>query len=170
MNIIMLRAVAKPENGAKMAVKGAIAQIKDLNLVCVPTISMPVDTNIGLSFKLSVVLTNTHTFFFLSLKESLVTVHKFDKTWSFVGGINAPKRIDCIGSDGVRYILKYVKFSHFISCFDCSYPQLVKGKDDLRQDAGLLTFLKFFQKRVIIEYYYCNSDATSFCNCQLITA
>lgn len=34
-----------------------------------------------------------------------------------VGGVNAPKKVSCLCSDG-----KY-------------YPQLVKGKDDLRQDA-----------------------------------
>ena len=34
-----------------------------------------------------------------------------------VGGVNAPKKIGCIGTDGVYR------------------PQLVKGKDDLRQDA-----------------------------------
>lgn len=44
-------------------------------------------------------------------------VCSFDKTFHNVGGINAPKRIQCLGTDG-RY-----------------RPQLVKGKDDLRQDA-----------------------------------
>lgn len=34
-----------------------------------------------------------------------------------VGGINAPKKIKCIGTDGK------------------TRPQLLKGKDDLRQDA-----------------------------------
>ena len=34
-----------------------------------------------------------------------------------VGGINAPKKISCIGTDGI------------------TRPQLLKGKDDLRQDA-----------------------------------
>ena len=37
-----------------------------------------------------------------------------------VGGINAPKKIGCVGTDGQ------------------SRPQLLKGRDDLRQDAVLM--------------------------------
>lgn len=44
-------------------------------------------------------------------------VHKWDETVRFVGGVNAPKKVSCLCSDG--------KF----------YPQLVKGRDDMRQDA-----------------------------------
>ena len=44
---------------------------------------------------------------------------RFGEGLRMVGGINAPKRIECIGSDGKRY------------------PQLVKDRDDLRQDASL---------------------------------
>jgi len=49
---------------------------------------------------------------------------KFKSTLKYVGGINLPKVVQCLGSDG-RF-----------------YTQLVKGKDDLRQDAILM---KLFQ-------------------------
>lgn len=44
-------------------------------------------------------------------------VHKWSDTMSLVGGINAPKKVACLCSDGREY------------------PQLLKAKDDLRQDA-----------------------------------
>ncbi len=50
--------------------------------------------------------------FFLS-----VAVHNWEKTYSLCGGINAPIKIACLCSNGR------------------SYDQLLKGKDDLRQDA-----------------------------------
>lgn len=46
-----------------------------------------------------------------------VGIYKWKPELSFAGGINAPKKLECIGSDGKRY------------------PQLLKGKDDMRQDA-----------------------------------
>ena len=46
-----------------------------------------------------------------------VGISRFSSEYSNVGGINAPKKINCLGTDG--------KWR----------PQLVKGKDDLRQDA-----------------------------------
>ena len=44
-------------------------------------------------------------------------ISKFSDKFSMVGGVNAPKKISCRGGDGGER------------------PQLVKGKDDLRQDA-----------------------------------
>jgi len=44
-------------------------------------------------------------------------IGKFSSTYSMVGGVNAPKKLSCTGTDGRKR------------------PQLVKGKDDLRQDA-----------------------------------
>jgi len=44
-------------------------------------------------------------------------IQKFASTYSMVGGVNAPKKITCTGTDGKVRL------------------QLVKGKDDLRQDA-----------------------------------
>ena len=48
---------------------------------------------------------------------SYVTIEKFKPTFKLANGINLPKIVECIGSDGV------------------ARRQLVKGKDDLRQDA-----------------------------------
>jgi len=50
-------------------------------------------------------------------KKCLITVEKWDPNVKSVGGINAPKRIEALCSDGIRR------------------PQLLKGKDDMRQDA-----------------------------------
>eukprot|EP00092_Neocalanus_flemingeri_P036466 GFUD01039708.1.p1 GENE.GFUD01039708.1~~GFUD01039708.1.p1 ORF type:complete len:2472 (+),score=743.58 GFUD01039708.1:84-7418(+) len=44
-------------------------------------------------------------------------IGKFSSTYSMVGGVNAPKKLSCTGTDGRKRL------------------QLVKGKDDLRQDA-----------------------------------
>ena len=54
---------------------------------------------------------------FMSDSSDLVYIVGFETTCKFVGGVNLPRLIRCKGSDGK------------------SYPQLVKGKDDLRQDA-----------------------------------
>lgn len=47
----------------------------------------------------------------------VIGVRAYQETCEFVGGVNAPKKIVCVGTDGVQR------------------RQLVKGKDDLRQDA-----------------------------------
>ncbi|XP_075055005.1 serine-protein kinase ATM [Mixophyes fleayi] len=49
--------------------------------------------------------------------ENLVTIKSFNPEFRLAGGLNLPKIIDCIGSDGKER------------------RQLVKGRDDLRQDA-----------------------------------
>lgn len=48
---------------------------------------------------------------------NIVTIEKFDRYISLCGGVNLPKVISCLGSDGVKR------------------RQLIKGRDDLRQDA-----------------------------------
>lgn len=50
-------------------------------------------------------------------KNSITTIVKWSNKVGSVGGVNAPKKLDVLCSDG-----KY-------------HPQLLKGKDDLRQDA-----------------------------------
>ncbi|CRK98224.1 CLUMA_CG011587, isoform A [Clunio marinus] len=50
-------------------------------------------------------------------KESLISVVKWDSEFKMPGGINAPKQLTCLCSDGVKRL------------------QLLKNKDDLRQDA-----------------------------------
>ncbi|KAG8040922.1 hypothetical protein G9C98_001910 [Cotesia typhae] len=49
--------------------------------------------------------------------DEIVSIYKYEDCFRGVGGVNAPKQIDCIGTDGIRR------------------KQLIKGKDDLRQDA-----------------------------------
>lgn len=49
--------------------------------------------------------------------DKVVCIENFDSYMNLCGGINLPKVISCLGSDGRRR------------------RQLVKGKDDLRQDA-----------------------------------
>lgn len=47
----------------------------------------------------------------------VVGIHCYHKEFGIVGGINNPKKVSCLGTDGITRI------------------QLLKGKDDLRQDA-----------------------------------
>uniref|UniRef100_A0A146KLL5 Serine/threonine-protein kinase ATM n=2 Tax=Lygus hesperus TaxID=30085 RepID=A0A146KLL5_LYGHE len=50
---------------------------------------------------------------------NLPEIIEFKRTYGLVGGINSPKKLCCLCSDGLEYV------------------QLVKGQDDLRQDAGM---------------------------------
>ena len=77
----------------------ALTQIKNLKTVPVITSTIPVKKDTDYS--------------------SVVTIVKYESTFSLAGGINLPKIVQVLGSDG--YIRK----------------ELVKGKDDLRQDAVL---------------------------------
>lgn len=74
-----------------------IVQIKDLDEVAIPTMEMKVDPS--------------------GCYEDVVTIRGFLPHYHLAGGVNLPKIIDCVGSDGR------------------SRRQLVKGQDDLRQDA-----------------------------------
>ncbi|XP_019950752.2 serine-protein kinase ATM [Paralichthys olivaceus] len=74
-----------------------IMQIKDLDEVVIPTMEIKVDQT--------------------GCYDNLVTIRSFVPHYRLAGGVNLPKIIDCVGSDGK------------------SQRQLVKGKDDLRQDA-----------------------------------
>ncbi|GAA6218256.1 serine-protein kinase ATM [Lates japonicus] len=74
-----------------------IMQIKDLDQVVIPTMEIKVDPT--------------------GCYDNLVTVRSFMPQYHLAGGVNLPKIIDCVGSDGK------------------SRRQLVKGQDDLRQDA-----------------------------------
>ncbi|XP_034946679.1 serine-protein kinase ATM [Chelonus insularis] len=47
----------------------------------------------------------------------VISIYKYEDCFEGVGGVNKPKKIVCIGTDGIRR------------------KQLVKGKDDLKQDA-----------------------------------
>lgn len=68
-----------------------------MNNVLLPTLSLPVQPSGNYN--------------------NVIGVQKYQEKCEFVGGVNAPKKIICVGTDGVQR------------------RQLVKGKDDLRQDA-----------------------------------
>ncbi|KAM4628418.1 serine-protein kinase ATM [Polymixia lowei] len=74
-----------------------IMQIKDLDDVIIPTMEIKVDPS--------------------GSYDDVVTLRSFKPYYHLAGGVNLPKIIDCVGSDGR------------------SRKQLVKGQDDLRQDA-----------------------------------
>ncbi|NWW94397.1 ATM kinase, partial [Rhynochetos jubatus] len=74
-----------------------IIKLKNLEDVVVPTIEIKVDPT--------------------GRYENLVTIVSFKPEFWLAGGLNLPKIIDCVGSDGKER------------------RQLVKGRDDLRQDA-----------------------------------
>ncbi|XP_062910203.1 serine-protein kinase ATM isoform X3 [Mobula hypostoma] len=74
-----------------------ITKIKDLDDVVIPTMEIKVDPS--------------------GKYENLLTVKSFKSQFRLAGGVNLPKIIDCVGSDGKER------------------RQLVKGRDDLRQDA-----------------------------------
>ncbi|XP_061847968.1 serine-protein kinase ATM isoform X4 [Colius striatus] len=74
-----------------------IIKLKDLEDVVVPTMELKVDPT--------------------GEYENLVTIKCFKPEFRLAGGLNLPKIIDCVGSDGKER------------------RQLVKGRDDLRQDA-----------------------------------
>uniref|UniRef100_A0A670HWK5 non-specific serine/threonine protein kinase n=1 Tax=Podarcis muralis TaxID=64176 RepID=A0A670HWK5_PODMU len=74
-----------------------ITKLKNLDDVVVPTMEIKVDPS--------------------GKYENLVTIRSFKPEFRLAGGLNLPKIIDCVGSDGKER------------------RQLVKGRDDLRQDA-----------------------------------
>ncbi|KAJ6662351.1 hypothetical protein lerEdw1_012515 [Lerista edwardsae] len=74
-----------------------ITKLKNLDDVVVPTMEIKVDPS--------------------GKYENLVTIRSFKPEFRLAGGVNLPKIIDCVGSDGKER------------------RQLVKGRDDLRQDA-----------------------------------
>eukprot|EP00794_Sanderia_malayensis_P017373 gene17373-19112_t len=74
-----------------------LRRVRDVVNVAIPTLDLPIDP---------------------SCKYNRITyISAFDTKFTHCGGINLPKVITCIGSDGKRR------------------KQLVKGRDDLRQDA-----------------------------------
>ncbi|KAJ7995488.1 hypothetical protein DPEC_G00245090 [Dallia pectoralis] len=74
-----------------------IRKIKDLDEVVIPTLEIKVDPT--------------------GKYDNVVTIKSFKPDFRLAGGVNLPKIVDCVGSDGkIR-------------------RQLVKGQDDLRQDA-----------------------------------
>ncbi|XP_078513177.1 serine-protein kinase ATM [Lissotriton helveticus] len=74
-----------------------IIKLKNLDDVVIPTMEIKVDPT--------------------GKYENVVTIRSFKPEFRLAGGLNLPKIIDCVGSDGKER------------------RQLVKGRDDLRQDA-----------------------------------
>ncbi|XP_070498847.1 serine/threonine-protein kinase ATM [Chironomus tepperi] len=66
-------------------------------------------------------------------KKTLITVQKWDQNVKSVGGINAPKRIEVLCSDGIKR------------------PQLLKGKDDMRQDAIMQQIFGVVNKLLLLD-------------------
>lgn len=83
--------------GISIPANQPITKLKNLEDVVVPTMEIKVDPT--------------------GEYENLVTIKSFRTEFRLAGGLNLPKIIDCVGSDGKER------------------RQLVKGRDDLRQDA-----------------------------------
>ncbi|XP_064297316.1 serine-protein kinase ATM isoform X2 [Phalacrocorax carbo] len=83
--------------GIRIPADQPITKLKNLEEVVVPTMEIKVDPT--------------------GQYENLVTIRSFKPEFRLAGGVNLPKIIDCVGSDGKER------------------RQLVKGRDDLRQDA-----------------------------------
>lgn len=66
-------------------------------------------------------------------RKTVVSVQKWQPTAKSVGGINAPKRIEVLCSDGIQR------------------PQLLKGKDDMRQDAIMQQIFGVVNKILLLD-------------------
>ncbi|XP_071956069.1 serine-protein kinase ATM-like [Antedon mediterranea] len=93
-DVMMYKRETKP---IKIPSNQPLVQIKDLEHVAVPTLDLPVDPSCNY--------------------DDIVYVKDFKPTFKLAGGVNLPKILTCVGSNGREY------------------TQLVKGRDDLRQDA-----------------------------------
>ncbi|XP_076661502.1 serine/threonine-protein kinase tefu isoform X2 [Halictus rubicundus] len=100
-SLVMLANLAtsssKPGSMVNIPKNQEILKVKNFNNVLVPTLTINVKSSRNYN--------------------NIIGISKYSGTYETVGGLNTPKKIVCIGTDGIsRY-------------------QLVKGKDDLRQDA-----------------------------------
>ncbi|XP_046739148.1 serine-protein kinase ATM isoform X2 [Diprion similis] len=100
-SLIMLANLETPRsNSQKLPVPNvshSVQQIKNFKHTLIPTLSIDIKPN--------------------KIYNRIVSIEKYANEFELVGGINAPKKITCLGTDGV------------------TRNQLVKGRDDLRQDA-----------------------------------
>lgn len=120
-------AYVKTENCNEIPRTCKIRQLKNVENVLLPTITLPVNK--------------------MGNYDNIVGIREFNHKYAVADGINAPKRITCQGTDGVWR------------------TQLVKGKDDLRQDAVMqqvftimntfLTSTKQTKKLLIRTYKVC---------------
>ena len=90
---------SQPKSGSSFNIPRThpIMKIRDYCRICVPTISMDVNRQ--------------------GNYDNIVGIREYIGKFEIPGGIQAPKKVICIGTDGVQR------------------KQLVKGQDDLRQDA-----------------------------------
>lgn len=84
-------------NSKEFSSQEPIRHLRNLDLVHCPTVELPVRISGDYS-------------------QSIVGISKWKSKFIITAGINAPKRIECVGSNGRSYL------------------QLLKGTDDLRQD------------------------------------
>lgn len=91
-----------PPSNSKLVIKQghSLLKLKQMEHVLLPTHNLPILKDGG-----------------YSQSPAFCGITRFAPEFSMVGGVNAPKKISCIGTDGK------------------ARPQLLKGKDDLRQDA-----------------------------------
>ena len=90
---------ARDRNQDALKLPVELSSMKNIEEVAIPTVPMAVNPS-G-----------------IYPADKLVGVHSFEPNFVLVGGINAPKKMACLGTDGK------------------TRPMLLKGKDDLRQDA-----------------------------------
>lgn len=96
--ITLANKTMRPE-AKKLSKDEPLCKLKDLNLIHCPTVKLLISIDA------------------VYPSDRLTTIVKWSTDLMMPGGINAPKRIQCLCSNGQTYM------------------QLLKGKDDLRQDA-----------------------------------
>lgn len=108
----------------KIPIGQQILKIKDFSNIFVPTLAVDVKCSGNYN--------------------DIISIVKYVDTYENVGGVNAPKKIICIGSDGIqREQLLKVVLNYKIRIYPCTHLKmlliiqlfLLQGKDDLRQDA-----------------------------------
>ncbi|XP_033207323.1 serine-protein kinase ATM-like isoform X2 [Belonocnema kinseyi] len=87
----------RPNEKHVIPLNQVIYKIKNLNNTIIPTMALSVRTN--------------------GNYDNIIGIREYKSNFITVGGVNAPKKIECVGTDGIIR------------------RQLVKGQDDMRQDA-----------------------------------
>lgn len=96
MSVALIK-FANVDNISEIPKTDPILKIKNFGLVQCPTLVLSISAKHNYS--------------------NITSIMKWDEKMSLVGGINSPKKLGCLCSDGIMR------------------PQLLKSKDDLRQDA-----------------------------------
>ena len=93
-----------------------LMHIKDFHEVAIPTVTIPVSRFCS-SINVNITRLSDFQVAHDGVYRNIETVKYFHQEYTMVGGVNAPKKLICHSSTGRQL------------------PQLLKGKDDLRQDA-----------------------------------